>query len=497
MLFNRVLDFAAEFAKLAVEVQSVVRSELEDRRFAGVEKPDTFSNVSFSELAKIQLSSLQKRNAYRMYVPSAGEVEPVLSTIEHESLLSPPSVKQTASMRIAVKEEGYLCMRMTRYLQRLFDDEDLLLVNSEDYKWIVTISEHPENFMKPDFFLIKKGLQFDCPESGSKALREIRKLPENSDVSYSFGKLSDWCLRDCILAVIEFKVRLAPEDFGKLVCYLQHMCRNDNASTYYGMVCDDTDVWLVSCTAGKADTRIDTTWTSAGSAQLIRGFFSQRNNWSSVLDHCCAALKVKLSASSSFLGSGSSGRVFKVVTEDGSERAMKIVYSENMADITAVEAELTTLRSIKAAGGHTVTVVGTAAHYRDPLHNTISGMGYLMAEVGSVILPEECWDQKPLREEVLRALYQLHGLRRYHGDPRLPNIIRHNGNLLWIDFMRINLETPTAADFPEFVKHDVKILLASLFGIVHESILPALHEYVATPSEATITNLVEAVLAIE
>ena len=128
------------------------------------------------------------------------------------------------------------------------------------------------------------------------------------------------------------------------------------------------------------------------------------------------------------------------MTEDNNERAMKIVYSENATHITAVQAEITTLRSIKALGGHTVTVVGEPAYYMNPLNNTISGIGYLMAEVGNVV---SVTDHNEQAAELFRELYELHRLNRYHGDPRLPNIIQYNENLLWIDFMRVNLDNPS------------------------------------------------------
>ena len=487
-----LVDLIAEVTKLTL--QEIARSGLIVQQSAAlaVAKADIYSNVSYSELARIQMDAIKSKNCYRKFVPGLEEVsaDPVLSQPEHEALLTKPCIKPTPAVKKTLKKEGYLCMRMTRYLQRLFDDKDLLLVNSEEYKWIVTFSKHPDNFMKPDFFLIKKGLQIDLGETGSETLVKLRKLPENSDVKYSFGKLNKWCLRDCILAVIEFKVKLEPQDFGKLVCYLQHMSRDDSKSTYRGMVCDATDVWLVCCTEGKVDTRIDTTWTSAGSAQLIKRFFSHRNSWCSVLDYCCAELKVKLSASNSFLGRGSSGRVFRVVDEDNNERAMKIVYSENATHITAVQAEITTLRSIKALGGHTVTVVGEPAYYRNPLNNTITGIGYLMAEVGNVV---SVTDHNEQAAELFRELYELHRLNRYHGDPRLPNIIRYNENLLWIDFMRINLDHPSEDEFEKFVEHDVTILLRSVFGEAPPCVVSTLHVYARTRSKANIQNLIQAV----
>jgi len=451
---------------------------------------DTYSVVSPSELGRVQLSKLQQKNdAYTVFAPSAGDEESVLTVMEQQNLLLNPPEGTTIT-------EGYLCMKMTRYLQRLFRDDNVLLVNSEENKWIVTLFEHPDNFMKPDFFLIRKGLQADRPETGSKALRNLRKLAENSDVPYSFGVLSDWRIRDCIVAIIEFKMKLTEEDFGKLMCYLQHLSRNDDESTYYGMVCDNTDVWLVSCSRGEATFRIDTKWTTPGSAQCIRNFF-KRNNWCKLLDKCLADFKVTLSESNSFLGCGSFGRVFSVITEDGSQHALKIVYSKEDKALTGVQSEVAALRSIKSIGGHTVTVRNEPVYWMDPATRKISGIGYMMAEVGTAIQSEKKFrGELVLMEEVFRELCHLHTLRRYHGDPRLPNIIRYNGNLLWIDFMRANIEVTNDFDFQEIVKHDVNTLLQSIFGQTHNSneILSALNSYATAPSEATIVPLIKAIL---
>eukprot|EP01031_Cornospumella_fuschlensis_P029631 gene29631-35767_t len=524
MVFSYVVHLLADYvAKLAVELTS---------KRPAVKVADTFSTDYFSELAKVQMAALIRKNTYSVFPPSRGKVDPVLSESEQRSLLSKPSsVKRTKSVKKAMKRESYLCMKMTRYLQRLFycsDDNNntndssnnnLLLVNSEEYKWIVTVSEQPKHIMKPDFFLIRRGLQSDCPESGSPCLRTFRRLPQNSDggVAYAFGKLSDWCLRDCVLAVIEFKTKLVAEDFGELACYLQHLSRNDSSSvnTYHGMVCDSVDVWLVSCVEGKAATRVDTTWTSAGSKQFIRGFFSQRNPWCSVLDHCCAAFNVQLAETSAFLGRGASGRVFRVVAEDSRQQhAMKIVYSEKSDDIRAVEAELQSLRRIKAAGGSAVTVLGSPTYYIDPVSERVTGIGYLMAEMGSVVTIEENNNSNSsnsiysnsraiIVEEAFRELYHLHRLRQFHGDARLPNLLRSDGEdqqLLWIDCLRVaGLDSASEEEeFPAFVEHDAKTLLLSVTGkmMVVDSVLWAVQEYAADPSDATVSRLISAVWAV-
>ncbi len=475
---------------------------------SNISNHDNISNVSFSELAKIQLAALQKKQTHRLCKPTADETgAAVLSVAEQSALWSLPASQQLSEEdKKAADKEGYLCMRMTRYLNQVFADDhgDLVLINSEEVKWIVTISEHPDNDMKREFFVVRRRLQTTCPESGSKALRKFRKLSENNDVSYIFGKLSNWKLRDCVRAVIKFKKSLKAEDFGKLVCYLQHLSRHDDESTYYGMVCDDTNVWLVSCTGGTTNVRDDIQWTDAGSTKLIQRFFSKRNQWCCLLDYCCAELGLKLAASDAFLGCGASGRVFRVVTETGMECALKIVFSTKTADITAVEAELRSLQSIKAAGGHTVTAVpNSLVFYRDPTSNAVHGAGYLMTEVGTVMSPDACRSDAQLTTEVLQELFHLHSLRRYHGDPRLPNIIRYGDALLWIDFMRTNLATPRDEDFSEFVRHDTKVLLLSIFGNEYgnndggvNDVASAVEAYAAAPSEHSVSKLIEAVLAL-
>ena len=352
---------------------------------------------------------------------------------------------------------------MTRYLNKIFAVGDDIMVNSEELKWIVTVTEHSENYMKPDFFVTRRGLQSQCTETGSVELRNFRALAENVDVDYQFGKLCNWSVRDCISAVIEFKVKLTPKDFGKMVCYLQHLCRDDESSTYYGMVCDSVDIWLVVCTGGKAIKRKDLKWTDGQSFELIQGFFSKRNAWRTLLDYFCSSFSVKLVNSDAFLGCGASGRVFKVVDAAGVYHALKIVHSTEPTVIAAVQAEISTVQEIKTSGGNTVTIENMALYF-DLNHQCATGVGYLMAEVGKIFSAEECRNNKNIATRAFDALHDLHKLRRYHGDPRLPNLINYNNQLIWIDFMRANSTAVDKVDFSLYVIHDFNSLFSSIYG---------------------------------
>ena len=455
-------------------------------------------NDLYIQTAKIHLHDLKKKHRYWQNGLIPKDAQPVMSVTEQSELLALPTGRLSKSQEEFIITDEFLSLKVTRYLQRLFKKSDLILVNCEDIKWIETIYEHSDNYMKPDFLLIKKGLQQDCPETGSRPLRALRRLPENKDVVYSFGKLSDWRIRDCIVAVIDCKVDgLKPRDFGRLVSYLQHLTREDNKSTFYGMVCDSTDVWLVTCTEGMVDTHIHTKWTNPGSAQLIRTFFSQRNDWCCLLDHCCAMLAVQLDTNCAVLGCGSRGRIFRVRTKDGSLCAMKIVHSLNAETIAGVELELEALRSIKAAGGNIVTVVGSPTYFIDPLSEEVTGIGYLMAEAGVVVTEKECSNQPSLIVDIFQELYTLHRLRKFHGDPRIPNIIRYNDVLLWIDAMRISIHDPTKKEFPDYVKHDVKTLYRSIYDMELPntiSVVTALDFYAVSPSDATFDILMSLII---
>jgi tRNA A-37 threonylcarbamoyl transferase component Bud32 len=84
-----------------------------------------------------------------------------------------------------------------------------------------------------------------------------------------------------------------------------------------------------------------------------------------------------------------------------------------------------------------------------------AGGGYLMTPVGSPVNIDVVEDRKTL----FVMLYRLHQKGFAHGDPRWQNIIRFEGNLLWIDFDNFVLLST-----PHNTEKDLLLLMASVYG---------------------------------
>ena len=372
-----------------------------------------------------------------------------------ETASSASSAEKNEELR-AIRHESYLCWQMTPRLTALFEQIGIV-VNCEEYKWVHTCSEDKVYYMKPDFFVALNGLQTREVSSGPRFIRDLRGT---TDHTYYFGKMT-WEVRDCTRALIEFKNTLSPQDFGKLVIYLQHLSRGSKGCMYYGMLCDDTDVVLASCCDGVMCTRYELQWTSPGSQAFVQRFFSPQNYWTKLMNLSMSHFKVRLEGDNAFLGAGRNGRVFRVHAE-GKVFALKIVLLVNgdKGDIGlahSVFAEHSTLRSLKTRGLPVVTVLKDGPFAVDEKGGEHSlGICYLMAEVGTPVTVQSATELR----EVFMLLLELHRQNEFHGDPRLSNIICVEGRLLWIDFMSFH---GVSQDFiTQRFARDVRTLTASL-----------------------------------
>ena len=388
-------------------------------------------------------------------------------------------------IRTAVSNESYLCWQMTPYLQALFREIGIV-VNSEDYKWIHTLLEDHQNFMKPDFFVTLRGLMAKRDSSGYPHIKALRNA--NESINYDFGVML-WEIRDCMRVLIEFKNKLSPQHFGKLVIYLQHLSRKSPGCMYYGMLCDDTDIILASCCDSMVCTRYELKWTSPGSQAFVRNFVDPQNSWMKLLSLSMSLLGVELQGDEAFLGMGRNGRVFRVQRGDGTLFALKIVLSPDYGSANSVLAEHQSLRTLREKALPVVTVVGDHATsvYAEG-SNKCLGMCYLMMEVGTPMSRGRLDLNK-----VFMLLLALHKENQYHGDPRLASIICVEEKLLWIDFMRIHDNSSEAVMKLKFDK-DVRTLTQSVseyctVNIDNDAFDHCVHAYVERPSESLMEEI--------
>jgi tRNA A-37 threonylcarbamoyl transferase component Bud32 len=360
----------------------------------------------------------------------------------------------TSEGKTAIAHESYLCWQMTPYLQAIFEQGDIV-VNSEDYKWVQTYGGSKQNYMKPDFFVTLKGLMVRQESSGMSYIKTLRN--ETEIVGYYFGKML-WEIRDCMRVLIEFKNKLAPEHFGKLVIYLQHLSRDSKGCMYYGMLCDDTNIILASCCDSMICSRYDLKWTTPGSLAFVRKFVCPENQWMQLLNLSMSRLGVQLKSDAAFLGMGRNGRAFRIEDSDGRALALKIVLTPDDGLVHTVFAEYNTLRRLRDKHLPVVTVMGNDASsvYAENDDHCL-GVCYVMEELGT---PVTVQNADHLRS-VFMLLFALHSQNEFHGDPRLTNIICFEGKLLWIDFSTLHV-LKTEEFLKKCFANDIRILTRSV-----------------------------------
>ena len=412
--------------------------------------------MSDSEIAVMHLRELKKKMPCFAIPPTEGP--PICSENDWQALVNSRknafNVATSADEKTAIRNESYLCWQMTPCLQALFEDFGVV-VNSEDHKWVQTYSKAKQNYMKPDFFVALRGLMVEQASSGLSYIKDLR-----GSTTYDFGTMV-WEVRDCMRVLVEFKNKLAPEHFGKLIIYLQHLSRDSPGCMYYGMLCDDTDIILASCCDSVVCSRYDLKWTTPGSQSFVRSFVSPQNRWMQLLDLSMSQLRVQLEGDNAFLGMGRNGRVFRVLRE-GKVYALKIVLTPNDCDglVHSAFAEHKTLGRLKRNNLPVVTVLddeACAVYGNDDEHCV--GVCYLMEEVGTPITVQGVDELTA----VFQLLLALHCQNEFHGDPRLSNIIASEGRLLWIDFFKPHVHVSNARDFLKMnFKRDIEILTKSV-----------------------------------
>lgn len=200
--------------------------------------------------------------------------------------------------------------------------------------------------------------------------------------------------------------------------YLQKLPENTRAVLF-----DKTRCWLIRNTKNVG--RIDELyWTVRGSERMFLNFIvGALNPWAQLLSSACQTMNVRLVDRDAFLGAGATGRVFKVKLEDDEFAALKIVPQH----ISLLQTESSALASASETG-----VVATVIKPFKEIDNG-SGAAIVISPVGEPVVQSNLTEDCVLK--IAKSLFKLHSNGFQHGDPRLANIILHEGQYLWIDFM--------------------------------------------------------------
>ena len=373
---------------------------------------------------------------------TAGRVgDPVLTEEQHDELLE-----------VAEREEEAGVVRfLTPYLRRLcllpLADEaepcPPVLLNSERLQWLVPPAavQRRDLRLKPDLF--QSWLPFV----------EFRGEGEGA------GVLGGYVLHHagCVGELFEAKRCGLPESaFGELCGY--HLCIK---GLCHGMLFDATSFQLFKSSSGYPVSLVKSSWTSPGSAELLRAFFSGVSEppLLVLLRALLKALGVRPFhvGGRCYLGSGAYGHVFTVGTLER-PRALKVVLSDSH---THVSGEFGLLQRAAERGAPVMRPVADSLREFHP-----KGGGYLLESVGKPVQVSSL----RLCVAVVTSLAALHRAGVIHGDPRLPNVLLVGEELQWIDLRESVLVDGVSAE--QQARVDAGILAKSILALSSESTLP-------------------------
>jgi len=356
------------------------------------------------------------------------------------------------------RNESSLVALFTPKLSELSAEAGLVFVNSEEFKWIRTLFEHPPNFLKSVGLSSAQNIYNSKPKPVNVILDGIRNEYCGGVGNYRFGA-GIWEIRDMYPVIWEFKVRLTPEDRGKAYNYLLHLSRNDHVNTYCCILCSLDEFFIIQARNYTILNTRHGNWTTPGSRDAIVRDLNWRNNWHALLERLCEALSVRVV---SFLGSGAHGRCFTVNSLDGGDQFVlkaALTISNSMTD-SLTSGEFWKLSELLREVPHVVRVQENSFR-RIHRGNDLLGVGYLMTTVGEPLTVTNCRNSQQLVTLLLLSLREIHRHGFHHGDARFNNAILVENVPCWVDFFAGPSHVGTTT---QDCRRDIEMLFQSIFG---------------------------------
>jgi tRNA A-37 threonylcarbamoyl transferase component Bud32 len=220
---------------------------------------------------------------------------------------------------------------------------------------------------------------------------------------------------------------------------------------------------------------VKSTWVNNGSKALFRNFIiTNKSPWITRLTDACNILSVDVVEGDAFLGRGAYGRVFRVM-RDEKVLALKIVEECSIGRLYD-EAEALNRAHLT---GLTIRRVGECIEIPN-------GAALLLSPVGRSLSRPTTVDEVA---NVFRLLQRLHENDLVHGDPRVPNIIVYEEELLWIDLVEVRKSSPALRI------RDTEILTRSILQIppnisLDRELYELIREYGKSTSQEDLSHLI-------
>lgn len=437
---------------------------------------------------------------------------PILSAAELQRLLG----KLDASY-LEVELVALLTPTLLDVIRQL-PDPDQLLVNSESLRWLRTESGVDDHFQKPDLFVCHRSafVAGSSPAGTTDAATRAAQFRVDSATgleAFLLGRCA-WQLREAVECIIEAKRRKMTlnEALGECFAKAQNLLRDSPRPTRKVVLFDAQCVQLLVFTSSGLLSLQKFEWTAPGSFVVLLDFLhtppTAEPDWLCVLRGACSHFRVTLAPTNAFLGQGATGRVFQVLKsstclagEDAEEEvksagaasaprgyALKVVeggkQGEHITSLCREVEQLTRLLSTpedRPVRRHLPRSCSELYTAYDPEGREQLGAAAMFEPVGVSL--GEAKRSESLWMEVCRALAALHAAGIWHGDPRLPNLVRVSASkpragatatrlasassstadaeLVWIDF-----RTSSHSATPFDICFDCRVLLHSFFAHV-------------------------------
>lgn len=366
----------------------------------------------------------------------------------------------------AITNEAVFDAFITPFFSTILHSCGLVFVNSERYQWLSQSTLVAKNTdLKPDGFATHRGMFRGKPVPNDGVLRPS---------GFRFG-VAEEELFDCLI-LFESKLTITDAAFGQVARYLETLSPEASASA---ILFDRRSFWLITSHKAVIVKVQIGMWANNGSKSLFQNFITDNvSPWAARLTLACSCLGVDVVEGDAFLGRGAHGRVFKVTRQDGEVVALKIVEKCSVGRLHQEEKALTSAQ-------HT----GLTTRPVENLIETPESAALLLSPVGKPL-------SRPSTRQEVRSLFgllwQLHANGLVHGDPRVPNVILHGENLLWIDLVEVMEASSTLKRF------DAEILTRSILsvsrtGVLDQTLVQLIDEYSERATGENLDRVAEAV----
>lgn len=320
------------------------------------------------------------------------------------------------------------------------DPYRLVLVSSVARKWLV----QPAPLLRKDLRLRPDLLLTWAP------------FVKFSDGGEATGELGGYHLQQngCVAALFEAeRGTLSEAHFGRLCGY--HMCIQKGACR--GMLLGPASFQLYKTVNTSPAMLVKGEWTTPGSAEAIRSFFSGVEEPPLLLLMRAVARSLGVqpvhAGGRCYLGSGACGHAF-AVGDPAHPHALKVVVTPEPWSVTS---EFALLEFAASRGAPVVRPVPGSLRADIAAERGVTGSGYLLEAVGvpfSVVSPATC-------ASAFRSLAACHKAGVLHGDARVPNLLAvgPQGDPAWID---LRVTPPLGASLETLRACDVRTLARSI-----------------------------------